>query len=72
MNIIFFQLMTGSKSYTTKSLELNSVGNTKKSQKVKIIFSPYNIIFLSTCEALIHSTWTSNEKVMDNLVFWAI
>jgi len=27
---------------------------------------------LSTFEALIHSIWTSNEKVMDDLVFQVV
>jgi len=48
------------------------VGTTKRSQKVKIILKkkiPKNIIFLSIFEALIHSMWTGDEKVMVNLNF---
>jgi len=48
----------------------------KKSQKVKIytFLNPKILlrIFLSTCGALIHSIWTSDEKVTDNLVIVAI
>jgi len=62
------------KSYATKSLKLNLASNTKefaKSQKSPKNKS-WNIIFLPIYEALIHSIWTSNEKVKHNLVFWAI
>jgi len=38
--------------------------------KVFNIFLKYYI--LSTSEALIHSIWTSDEKVMDNLLFQTI
>jgi len=33
------------------------------------IFFSSNFIFLSICEAFIHSMWTSDKKVMENLVF---
>jgi len=45
------------------------MGSTKKSEKVKIKFQ---FIFSSTCEALVHSIWTSDKKVMNNLVLGAI
>jgi len=71
--------VAGSKSYTTKSPKLNLAGNNffflvESQRKIKIFFSQkyLNIMYFSTFEALIHSIWTHNEKVMDNLVFWAI
>jgi len=64
--------MPKSKSYGTISKNGDLQVAQKKSQKVKINFLKFfslKIIFLSTHEALIHSIWTSKEKVMDNLSF---
>jgi len=45
-------------------------GSPKKSQKNEIKIKNFSkIVFLSTSKALIHSIWTSDEKVKDNLVF---
>ncbi len=64
--------MPESKSYGTSSKNRDLWATQKKSQKVRITFLQFlssKIIFLSTCEALIQSIWTSNVKVMDNLGF---
>ncbi len=47
----------------------------KETQKVKIIFFKFlfqNFIFFKICEALIHSIWTCDEKVMVTLGFRAM
>jgi len=70
-----FQFVPRSKSYATLSPKISSRNNTKKSQKIE--FFTFYIFFLKdyifvTCKVLIDSTWTSNEKVMDDLVFQVI
>jgi len=61
------------KNYGTISQKYRLVGNTQKSQKVKIkLFFPNILIFLFPCKAMIHSIWTSDEKVIDNFVFQSI
>jgi len=67
--------MPKSKSYTTKSPNFDLVGGKTNPQKLEtklnFSFSYRMIIFLSTCEALIHSIWISDVKVMNNLGFGA-
>jgi len=62
----------GSKSHGTISKKWRFAGSIKKITKsqnkiFEIFFLEYYIF--STYEALIHSIWTINEKVMDNLSF---
>jgi len=67
--------MSRSKNYSTISQkERLAYGEYKKFTKDQNIFY-FKILtyyIFSTCEALIHSIWIENEKVMDNLVFQAI
>jgi len=51
--------------------KLRFVGSTKtvKNSQKKIKFFFPQTLYFSTCEALFHSIWTNNEKVIDNLIF---
>jgi len=72
---IFFQLLLKSKSYATLSPKWFPLGNTKLSQKSKTKFLKFVFdrkYFLSIWKYLIHSIWTSNEKVIVNLVLVAL
>jgi len=69
-----FQLVLGSKNYTTPNPKNSLMDKTKKHKKLSFLIFNFFLkdYILSIFEALIHSIWNDNEKVMDNLVFWTI
>jgi len=65
----------GSTSYETITSKRGRLGNKKNPQKIKIkilIFFFLFIIFFSKWEALIHSIWISDVKVMELFVLQAV